>query len=88
MMIRGRHRTLPYALDRAIMLPTDIQSPPSETSSDDSNDGASTEKAVLPPSTAGGDDDDDEYKRRSNGQAGPFNIIQLASTSEKFSKGR
>ena len=23
MMIRGRHRTLPYALDRAIMLPSD-----------------------------------------------------------------
>lgn len=84
MMIRGRHRTLPYALDRAIMLPTDIQSPLSETSSEDSNDGGSTEKTVVPPSAA----DDDDKKRRSNEQAGPLNLIQLASTSEKHSKGR
>ena len=32
MMIRGRHRALPYAIDRAIMLPTD-------DSNDDTNEG-------------------------------------------------
>lgn len=72
MMIRGRHRTLPYALDRAIMLPNDIQSPFSESSDQSTEDG--TEKVTWSTQTDNKDRDE------------PAALTD--STSEKHSKGK
>ena len=44
MMIRGRHRGLPYALDRAIMLPGDREEPPAASNGDDTRERRSVDR--------------------------------------------
>ena len=59
MMIRGRHRGLPYALDRAIMLPSDrideTGSQPEKKNDDDALDAApiakDKQRSLLPMRT-------------------------------------
>jgi hypothetical protein len=81
MMIPGRHRMLPYALDRAIMFPTDVHPRFGETG--DKSNGDDTNKAVLPTTPDGDDLDLDE-------SAGPTDTTNRRpeSTSEKHSNGQ
>jgi hypothetical protein len=77
MMIRGRHRMLPYALDRAIMFPTDVQPRFGETGDQSNED--DTIKVMTPD---GDNLDLDESARPTDTNRQP------ESTSEKPSKGK
>lgn len=79
MMVRGRHRSLPYALDRAIMLPNDIQSHLNDSSDAQSSDDATESKVVLPTTSDSNDIDE---------PAGMMDIRQQESTFEKNLKDK